>query len=79
MGEWPEATKRDEPADSGVAGPSLDGEEGHSVTVPAGMFKCSECGFTTEADSSSLRAGDFCPECHRGTLLQREDESSPAE
>ena len=79
VGDWPDETKRDEPADSGISGPSLDGEDGPSVSVPEGMFKCSECGFTTEADSSSLRAGDFCPECHRGTLLQREDEAAAEE
>jgi hypothetical protein len=79
MDEWPDETKRDEPADSGISGPSLDGEGGPSVSVPEGMFKCSECGFTTEADSSSLRAGDFCPECHRGTLLQPEDEAATEE
>ena len=73
MGDWPEETKRDEPAESGVSGPSLDGEAGPSITVPEGMFKCSECGYTTEVESSSLRAGDFCPECRRGTLVQRAD------
>jgi len=70
MGDWPEETKRDEPANSGTTGPSLSGEDAASITVPEGMFKCSECGYTTEVEASSLRAGDFCPECHRGTLVQ---------
>mgnify|MGYP000704722837 CR=1 FL=1 len=73
MDDWPEETKRDEGADPGAAGPSLDGDDAGAVTVPEGMFKCTECGFTTEVESSSLRAGDFCPECHRGTLLQDTD------
>ncbi|QPV61708.1 hypothetical protein I7X12_13215 [Halosimplex litoreum] len=73
MGEWPEETKRDQPTDPGAAGPSLDGEETPSVTVPEGTFKCSECDFSTEADATSLRAGDFCPECRRGTLLEHAD------
>jgi len=72
MGEWPEETKRDEPADSGLVNTELDDDE-EAITVPEGMFKCSECGFTTEVESSSLRAGDFCPECHRGTLAQHGD------
>ena len=39
-----------------------------AVTVPEGQFLCPECGFTTEVEATSLRAGDFCPECHTGTL-----------
>jgi len=41
---------------------------GGAVTVPRGEFQCSECGHTESVESSSLRAGDFCPECHAGTL-----------
>ncbi|QLH80161.1 DUF7093 family protein [Halosimplex pelagicum] len=73
MGDWPEETKRDQPTDPGAAGPSLDGEETPSITIPEGTFKCSECDFSTEADATSLRAGDFCPECRRGTLLEHAD------
>ena len=39
-----------------------------AVTVPEGEFQCPECGFTTPVEASSLRRGDFCPECHRGSL-----------
>jgi ssDNA-binding Zn-finger/Zn-ribbon topoisomerase 1 len=39
-----------------------------AVTVPEGEFHCPECGFTTPVEESSLRQGDFCPECHRGSL-----------
>jgi transcription elongation factor Elf1 len=39
-----------------------------TVTVPEGEFECPECGFNTTVESTSLRAGDFCPECHRGSL-----------
>ncbi len=46
-----------------------------AVTVPDGEFYCPECEFTTDVESSSLRAGDFCPECHRGSLTHRADES----
>jgi ssDNA-binding Zn-finger/Zn-ribbon topoisomerase 1 len=42
-----------------------------TVTVPEGDFECPECGFTTSVESTSLRAGDFCPECHRGALEHR--------
>lgn len=42
---------------------------GSAVTVPEGKFRCPECGFSTDVESSSLRAGDFCPECHKGALI----------
>jgi hypothetical protein len=41
-----------------------------AVTVPDGEFVCGNCGFSTPVESSSLRAGDFCPECHKETLEQ---------
>jgi ribosomal protein S27AE len=69
-GEWPEEARREPSEQSDVA---FEESASPTVTVPEGMFKCSECGFTTEVESSSLRAGDFCPECHRGTLAQHED------
>jgi ssDNA-binding Zn-finger/Zn-ribbon topoisomerase 1 len=45
-----------------------------AVTVPEGEFYCPECEFTTDVEASSLRAGDFCPECHRGSLTHRQTE-----
>jgi ssDNA-binding Zn-finger/Zn-ribbon topoisomerase 1 len=45
-----------------------------AVTVPEGEFYCPECEFTTDVEASSLRAGDFCPECHRGSLSHRQTE-----
>jgi ssDNA-binding Zn-finger/Zn-ribbon topoisomerase 1 len=68
------------PDTTGVTGtgtdglPSVESEQstlertGQAATVPEGEFHCPECGFTTAVESSSLRAGDFCPECHRGAL-----------
>lgn len=72
--DWPEETKRDWDDDDADAGPTLSESASPTVTVPEGLFKCSECGFSTEVASSSLRAGDFCPECHRGALLQHDEE-----
>ena len=69
---WPEETRRD--TDDAAESP-LEESASPTVTVPEGMYKCPECGFTDEVESSSLRAGDFCPECHRGTLVQDEDSS----
>ncbi|MEF8851896.1 MAG: hypothetical protein V5A28_05695 [Haloarculaceae archaeon] len=69
--EWPEETTRDAPDPE--EGPPLEPSASPTTTVPEGMYRCSECGFTTEVESSSLRAGDFCPGCHRGTLVQHED------
>ncbi|WP_336336744.1 DUF7093 family protein [Haloarcula brevis] len=82
-GEWP-----DEPGDDGddwspetmPVDTGTDDESGvesagdSAVTVPEGEFACPECGFTTEVESTSLRAGDFCPECHRGALITRDEE-----
>ncbi|MBX0295212.1 DUF7093 family protein [Haloarcula nitratireducens] len=80
-GQWPEEPGDDseddgwrpetdltaaEPVDGSAAAES---EEGEAITVPAGQFRCPECGFTTGVEASSLREGDFCPECHRGTLV----------
>jgi len=81
--EWPE---EDEPrGDDWDPSESLtkqiDGAEvepagSATVTVPEGAFECPECGFRTSVEESSLRAGDFCPECHRGSLEHRaEDET----
>jgi hypothetical protein len=80
-GEWPQDSG-DEPEPDWVAetdhtAPSVDDggpdieSAGSAVTVPEGEFFCGECGFTTEVESSSLRAGDFCPECQQGTLEHR--------
>jgi hypothetical protein len=45
-----------------------------TITVPEGEFECAECGFRTDVEASSLRAGDFCPECKTGTLEHRSGE-----
>jgi len=71
--EWPDES--DEETDDWE--PETEPEEELSVgrssglTVPEGEFYCPECGFTTPVESSSLREGDFCPECHRGALEHR--------
>jgi ssDNA-binding Zn-finger/Zn-ribbon topoisomerase 1 len=80
-GEWP-----DEPGDDGDDwspetmpvdtddDSSVESTSDSAVTVPEGEFACPECGFTTEVESTSLRAGDFCPECHKGSLITRGEE-----
>ncbi|MEF8872972.1 MAG: hypothetical protein V5A41_15215 [Haloarculaceae archaeon] len=80
-GEWP-----DEPGDDGDGwspetvpvdtdeDSSVESTSDSAVTVPEGEFACPECGFTTEVESTSLRAGDFCPECHKGALITRGEE-----
>ncbi|WP_225333243.1 DUF7093 family protein [Halomicrobium urmianum] len=64
-GEWTPDVGTGEPAE----GPEIRNSSGVSVTVPEGQFRCPECDYTTPVESSSLRAGDFCPECHRGSLV----------
>lgn len=44
---------------------------GNALTVPEGEFYCPDCEFTRPVESSSLREGDFCPECHGTTLEHR--------
>ena len=76
-GEWPEEPGDDgddwapdtgEADDEGVS--EVEPFGGNAVTVPNGQFRCPECEFSTDVESSSLRAGDFCPECHKGALVQ---------
>ena len=81
-GEWPEepAASDDDwrPNTISVEEKSEDEQatESTTITVPDGQFRCPECDFTTLVESSSLRRGDFCPECHRGTLVHEpEDET----
>lgn len=58
---WP--SEDEAVVESDAAGPG-------AVTVPDGEFRCEACGFSTPVEESSLRAGDFCPECHKETLVQ---------
>jgi len=43
-------------------------------TVPEGEFVCDTCGFLTPVEESSLREGDFCPECREATVVQVTDD-----
>jgi ssDNA-binding Zn-finger/Zn-ribbon topoisomerase 1 len=79
-GEWPEEPGDDGddwspetmPVDTGTEdSSSVKPTSDSAVTVPEGEFACPECGFTTEVESTSLREGDFCPECHKGSLVTR--------
>jgi len=84
-GEWPEDSEDDEPdwvAETEPVGAPPEDERrqdlesaGTAVTVPDGEFQCPECGFTTDVESSSLRSGDFCPECHTGSLEHHGEDS----
>ncbi|WP_434531224.1 DUF7093 family protein [Haloarcula sp. NS06] len=82
-GEWPDEPGDDGdgwspetmPVDTGADDDSsVESTSDSAVTVPEGEFACPECGFTTEVESTSLRAGDFCPECHKGSLITRGEE-----
>lgn len=78
-GEWPEEPPEDddewEPSTEVETGsdpivddgPDIEGT-GVAVTAPEGSYHCPDCGFSVEVEDSSLREGDFCPECHRGAL-----------
>lgn len=88
-GEWPEEpdtgtedgwTPSDEMEDdSSNTSPDADAAESRAMTVADGLFRCPVCDFTTQVESSSLRAGDFCPECRKGSLVHDpEDETRKA-
>ncbi len=76
-GEWPQEP---EPEDDGSKWESLTKPEPRpldepaveptksAVSVPDGIFRCSECEYSTPVEQSPLRAGDFCPECRIGSL-----------
>jgi len=78
--EWPGKKESDqqetewEPDTELTAGSDTDNrperptQSSGGLTVPEGEFHCPECGFSTTVESSSLREGDFCPECHHGAL-----------
>ncbi|WP_436936279.1 DUF7093 family protein [Halovenus marina] len=74
-GEWPEEDDEGEddwqPETTPVSEDADIEPTGSAVTVPEGEFYCPECDFTTPVEDSSLREGDFCPECHRGSLKHR--------
>jgi hypothetical protein len=74
-GEWPDEPENDDDWEQPTEAESTIDQDspeitstGSAVTVPEGDFHCPECGYTTPVESSSLRAGDYCPECHRGSL-----------
>ncbi|WP_128223554.1 DUF7093 family protein [Halobacteriaceae archaeon SHR40] len=73
-GEWPEepGDNEDDWQPETEIDPTPDEPDveptGSAVSVPDGEFHCPECEFRTPVEESSLRAGDFCPECHRGSL-----------
>lgn len=79
-GQWPE--EPDDDADDWTPETELDSDAtspdveatAEAVTVPSGEFHCPECGFSTPVESSSLREGDYCPECHRGSLAHQPEE-----
>ena len=74
-GQWPEEAGDDDDDWAPATEPSQETDTqpepagGSAVTVPEGKFHCPECDFMTDVASSSLRAGDFCPECHKGALV----------
>jgi hypothetical protein len=68
--EWERAAGLTDGIDEG----DVERTSSAAVTVPDGDFRCPDCGFETSVESSSLRAGDFCPECRRGTLEHHSEE-----
>jgi hypothetical protein len=77
-GQWPDEPEDDDEWEQPTeAETTLEQETpditstGSAVTVPEGDFYCPECEYTTPVESSSLREGDYCPECHRGSLRHK--------
>lgn len=85
-GEWPEEPDSGDdewqPDTIGTIEEDDEGEqatEATTLTVPDGQFRCPECEFTTMVESSSLRRGDFCPECRRGSLVHEPQDETRKE
>jgi hypothetical protein len=77
-GEWPEEPDDGDDWEQPTDIDRADDEEsngfgtvGNTVPVPEGEFYCPECEYAAAVESSSLREGDYCPECHRGSLRHR--------
>jgi len=76
-GEWPEEPAPDDdrnewesltkPEPRPLDDPAVEPTKS-AVSVPDGMFRCSQCEYSTPVEESPLRAGDFCPECRVGSL-----------
>lgn len=65
--DWTPSDALDE--DGPITAPDAGTENNAAVTIPDGQFRCPECGYTTLVEDSSLRAGDFCPDCQKGSLV----------
>jgi predicted RNA-binding Zn-ribbon protein involved in translation (DUF1610 family) len=50
------------------------GESTTEADVPADRveFYCPNCGYAQIAGTSSMRAGDICPDCKQGYIAERE-------
>lgn len=59
-------------ARSGIAsaGPIDTDRRSENANTDGDALVCPECGERTAVTGSSLRAGDICPECHRGYLAE---------
>lgn len=66
-GQWPDEEGTDTAAEE-----RTDGRNGGSNDGPerptGGSFVCASCGFDAAVIDSPHRAGDICPNCHRGYL-----------
>lgn len=65
--DWTPSDALDE--ETPITAPDAGTENNSAVTIPDGQFRCPECGYTTLVEDSSLRAGDFCPDCRKGSLV----------
>lgn len=54
----------DDAVGTGITRPSMSASDGD-------RFVCPECGHEASTESTSLRAGDICPECAAGYLAER--------
>jgi hypothetical protein len=59
--QWPDDTGRDD-------GSVTDESDEEPERLTGGSFGCASCGFDAAVIDSPHRAGDICPNCHRGYL-----------
>ena len=66
------ATEANAEADEGFVRATESGAEDADVPDGRVEFYCPNCGYAQAAGTSSMRAGDICPECKRGYIAERE-------
>ncbi|MFW5938819.1 MAG: DUF7093 family protein [Halolamina sp.] len=64
-------TEEGEPSDASTS-PTANVNLERTTRDASMEYRCPECGLTREVGNSSMRAGDICPECHKGYITEQQ-------